>query len=52
MFKPENEKGLKPLLDKPFIIYSVTRIGFEPMTPSLEGWCSIQLSYRAGSPIV
>ncbi len=28
----------------------VTRIGFEPMTPSLEGWCSIQLSYRAGSP--
>jgi hypothetical protein len=26
----------------------VTRIGFEPMTPSLEGWCSIQLSYRAG----
>ena len=27
----------------------VTRIGFEPMTPSLEGWCSIQLSYRAGN---
>ncbi len=27
----------------------VTRIGFEPMTPSLEGWCSIQLSYRAGT---
>ena len=26
----------------------VTRIGFKPMTPNLEGLCSIQLSYRAG----
>ena len=26
---------------------SVNRIGFEPMTLSLEGWCSIQLSYRS-----
>ena len=25
----------------------VNRIGFEPMTLSLEGWCSIQLSYRS-----
>jgi hypothetical protein len=25
----------------------VNRIGFEPMTPSLEGLCSIQLSYRS-----
>ena len=25
----------------------VTRIGFKPMTPNLEGLCSIQLSYRA-----
>jgi hypothetical protein len=24
----------------------VTRIGFKPMTPNLEGLCSIQLSYR------
>ena len=27
----------------------VTRIGFKPMTPNLEGLCSIQLSYRAGN---
>jgi hypothetical protein len=25
----------------------VNRIGFEPMTPNLEGLCSIQLSYRS-----
>ena len=24
----------------------VQRAGIEPATPSLEGWCSIQLSYR------
>ena len=29
---------------------SVTRIGFKPMTPNLEGLCSIQLSYRAKEP--
>ena len=28
-------------------IYSVNRIGFEPMTCCLEGSCSIQLSYRS-----
>jgi hypothetical protein len=28
---------------------NVIRIGFEPMTPSLEGLCSIQLSYRTCS---
>lgn len=27
----------------------VTRIGFKPMTPNLEGLCSIQLSYRANN---
>ncbi len=27
----------------------VIRIGFEPMTPNLEGLCSIQLSYRTNS---
>ena len=26
--------------------YSVIRLGFEPKTHSLEGCCSIQLSYR------
>ena len=34
-----------------FAIVNVIRIGFEPMTPSLEGWCSIQLSYRAGTQL-
>ena len=48
MCKPMNKKGLKLLPVKPSLFTSVTRIGFEPMTPSLEGWCSIQLSYRAG----
>ena len=27
--------------------YFVTRLGFEPKTHSLEGCCSIQLSYQA-----
>ena len=27
-------------------LYSVIRLGFEPKTHSLEGCCSIQLSYR------
>ena len=26
-------------------------IGFEPMTDSLEGYCSIQLSYKCTQPI-
>ena len=43
-FSP-NEKGLsKNKLEKSCV---VTRIGFKPMTHSLEGCCSIQLSYRA-----
>ncbi len=33
--------------DFPFL---VIRLGFEPKTHSLEGCCSIQLSYRTGSP--
>ena len=28
--------------------FSVIRLGFEPKTHSLEGCCSIQLSYRTG----
>ena len=28
------------------LIFSVIRAGFEPTTHSLEGCCSIQLSYR------
>ena len=31
------------------LVASVTRLGFEPKTHSLEGCCSIQLSYRARS---
>ena len=26
------------------------RTGIEPVTPSLEGWCSIRLSYRRIEP--
>ena len=36
----------KPRNGEHFKAYDVIRIGFEPMTLSLEGWCSIQLSYR------
>lgn len=42
-----NEKGQKT--DISALSSSVTRIGFKPMTPNLEGLCSIQLSYRVGS---
>lgn len=34
--KKDNHKGC------PFLVYP---IGFEPTTPSVGGWCSIQLSY-------
>ncbi len=34
-----------------FAIVNVIRIGFEPMTRSLEGWCSIQLSYRTSTQL-
>ena len=27
------------------LIFLATPAGFEPATPSLEGWCSIRLSY-------
>lgn len=30
----------------------VSRTGFEPMAYSLEGCCSIQLSYRDATPII
>ena len=30
------------------LILKVIRLGFEPKTHSLEGCCSIQLSYRTG----
>ena len=29
-----------------FVAFCVIRLGFEPKTHSLEGCCSIQLSYR------
>ena len=29
-----------------FKVFNVIRKGFEPLTPNLEGLCSIQLSYR------
>ena len=35
----------KKTLDKQ-LIFNVIRAGFEPTTHSLEGCCSIQLSYR------
>ena len=31
--------------------YFVIRMGFEPMTHSLEGCCSIQLSYQTNHPL-
>ena len=30
---------------KEYLILLATPTGFEPVTPSLEGWCSIRLSY-------
>jgi hypothetical protein len=37
----------KPPIYRGFLFCVVViRIGFEPMTPNLEGLCSIQLSYR------
>ena len=51
---PEYEADeIREIIEKPYrIIYKclilrVTRLGFEPKTHSLEGCCSIQLSYRA-----
>ena len=40
-----NLKSKHPLKDVCFLL-SVIRSGFEPETHSLEGCCSIQLSYR------
>ena len=39
------EKSLKPF-DYKGLRLCVIRLGFEPKTHSLEGCCSIQLSYR------
>ena len=48
MLYHKRKKRCNQLIYNANSIFTVTRIGFEPMTPSLEGWCSIQLSYRAG----
>ena len=45
----ENKNGQRE--DLSTLSIPVTRIGFKPMTPNLEGLCSIQLSYRAFSSI-
>jgi hypothetical protein len=41
----KKKKHLTRLIDKCLVV-SVIRAGFEPTTHSLEGCCSIQLSYR------
>ena len=40
-------KNKRPLHWRPLVFFKcVIRLGFEPKTHSLEGCCSIQLSYR------
>ena len=39
-------KNHQPLNISKLVINNVIRLGFEPKTHSLEGCCSIQLSYR------
>lgn len=41
----EDTKKASNEFDAFFVL--VNRIGFEPMTYSLEGYCSIQLSYQS-----
>ena len=48
-FMHDNERSQKKARQR---LAFVTRIGFKPMTPNLEGLCSIQLSYRAGNTLL